>query len=78
MTAKSDRADGVATHMSNDLQRSDRKCIFIADVTIRNCPYAYYLHRKIERSNVNQGSDETLCEMGRRGVSCPVDCIFTT
>lgn len=40
------------------------KYIFVADVTIRNCPYAYYLHRKIERSNVNQGSDETLCKMG--------------
>jgi len=64
MMVKSDRADGVGTHMFNDLQCSIEN-LFIADVTIQNCPYAYYLHWKIERSNMNQGSDETLCKMGR-------------
>lgn len=65
---RNDRADGTGMHMFNDLQCSLEN-LFIADVTIRNCPYAYYLHWKIERSNMNQGSDETLCEMGRgRGI----------
>lgn len=59
-----DRADSVEMHMFNDLRRSMEN-LFIADATIQNCPYAYYLHWEIERSKVDQGSDETLCEMGR-------------